>query len=685
MPGGPLHGGAPSNDGDSKVAAGKMHEHRFTVLALTTRNEDCDRGASARAASEREADASLPDRESNRAVGLATHQLDVGTVVERRMNFHARPEPLDARAVVLPVLDREKNRVGIAGIGMNQRHALARDVERSLIDDARLAHVDADIGVAARSIERHGAEPGVGLEHPFEMRGLATASHVESDAPKTVAAHLGDRSVGVHDAHPRHVRRVFGRKYQENAIAADAETSVAEAPGKRRRHRVEAGRVDDEEVVAEAFVLVEVDAAHGAPSFGKSWRSSDRLADTEPADGAGEEAASKMSRLRFLTAGESHGPRLVAIVEGVPAGLRLSAADIDADLARRQRGYGRGGRQKIERDAVEIFSGVRGGETLGSPIALSIVNRDFDNWRDRMGAEPFPSPPEPVTRPRPGHADLAGGLKYDRHDLRDVLERASARETAARTAAGAVARKLLDAIGIDVFAIVTAIGAVKTPDFSSTDDAGLDALRARARASDLACGDAETETSMRAAILAASHDGDTLGGAFTVIARGVPAGFGSHVHWDRKLDGRLAQAVMSIQAIKAVAIGNGPEVAANRGSQVHDPIGYDAARRAFTRPSNHAGGVEGGISNGEPVIVRGWMKPIATLRKALTSVDVTSKESFDAAFERSDICAVAAASVVAEAMVCLALADAALEKLGGDSMGELLRNLASVRTQLAEY
>ena len=392
-----------------------------------------------------------------------------------------------------------------------------------------------------------------------------------------------------------------------------------------------------------------------------------------------------MSRLRFLTAGESHGPRLVAIVEGVPAGLRLGAADIDVDLARRQKGYGRGGRQKIEQDAVEILSGVRGGETLGSPIALSVTNRDFDNWRDRMGAAPFPSPPEAVTRPRPGHADLAGGLKYDRHDLRDVLERASARETAARTAAGAVARTFLGAIGIDVFATVTSIGSVDVDSLSITNASALDELKARARASDLACSDPEAEAAMRAAILEASHAGDTLGGAFTVIARGVPAGFGSHVHWDRKLDGRLAQAVMSIQAIKAVAIGDGPEVAAQTGSRVHDPIGYDASRRAFTRPSNHAGGVEGGISNGQPVIVRGWMKPIATLRRALTSVDVMTKEPFDAAFERSDICAVAAASVVAEAMVCLALADAALEKLGGDSMGEVLRNLAGVRAQHAEY
>jgi chorismate synthase len=387
-----------------------------------------------------------------------------------------------------------------------------------------------------------------------------------------------------------------------------------------------------------------------------------------------------MSRLRFLTSGESHGPRLVAIIEGIPSGLGLAASDIDGDLARRQRGYGRGGRQKIERDAVEFLSGVRGGETLGSPIALAIENRDHENWRDRMGAAPFAAPPEPVTRPRPGHADLAGALKYDRADLRDVLERASARETAARTAAAAVARKLLSALGVDVFATVTSIGPAK-----ARLDGSLDEIRTRARASDLSCADAEAETAMRAAILEASHAGDTLGGSFVVFARGVPAGLGSHVHWDRKLDGRLAQALMSIQAIKAVAIGDGPEIAERRGSEAHDPIGYDAAKRGFVRPSNHAGGLEGGVTNGEPIVVRAYMKPIATLRRALPSVDVRTKEPFDAAFERSDVCAVAAASVVGEAMVCLTLADAVLEKFGGDSMRELARNVATYREQLTEF
>jgi chorismate synthase len=349
-----------------------------------------------------------------------------------------------------------------------------------------------------------------------------------------------------------------------------------------------------------------------------------------------------MAHLRWFTAGESHGPRLVAIVEGVPAGLRLLAEDIDGDLARRQRGYGRGGRMKIETDRVEIVAGVRGGRTLGSPLALEIANRDHANWQGRMGAAPFAQPPEPVTRPRPGHADLAGGLKYGFHDLRDVLERASARETATRTAVGAVARKLLGVVGIEIFAHVIAIGDVAAPPL----DEPPHILRARSAESDLRCAHPETEGLMKDAIREAAHAGDTLGGVFEVVATGVPAGLGSHVQWDRKLDGRLAQSLMSIQAIKAVEIGEGQRAARSHGSEVHDPIGYDAAARTFTRPSNHAGGVEGGITNGQPVVCRAAMKPIATLRKPLPSVDIVTKEPFDAAFERSDVCAVAAASVV---------------------------------------
>lgn len=389
-----------------------------------------------------------------------------------------------------------------------------------------------------------------------------------------------------------------------------------------------------------------------------------------------------MSRLRWLTTGESHGPRLVAVIEGIPAGLPLLVADVDEHLARRQRGYGRGGRMKIETDRVELIGGVRNGETLGSPIAMTIVNRDHQSWLDRMGAGPLPATPEPLTRPRPGHADLAGGLKYDRHDLRDILERASARETASRTAVGAVCRRLLAEIGIDVFAHVVSIGDV---DISRTLGLTHDEIKARARASDLACVDPEAEERMKTAIRDTAHAGDTLGGVFEVIATGVPAGLGAHVQWDRKLDGRLAQALMSIQAIKGCEIGDGWLAARSRGSQVHDPIHYDAGAHHFDRPSNRAGGLEGGISNGMPIVCRAAMKPIATLKKALPSVDVVTKESFDAAHERSDICAVAAASIVGEAMVAITLCDAVLEKFGGDSLRELRRNVEGYRAQIEAF
>jgi len=386
-----------------------------------------------------------------------------------------------------------------------------------------------------------------------------------------------------------------------------------------------------------------------------------------------------MSRLRWITAGESHGPELVATLEGLPAGLPLLAEDIDGDLARRQRGYGRGGRMKIETDRVRFASGVRNGETLGSPLAMIIVNKDHQSWLDRMAAAPMPVTPEAVTRPRPGHADLAGGLKYDRRDLRDILERASARETAARTAVGAVCKKLLGAVGIDVFAHVVAIGPVT----AERPDIPLAELKSRARASDLACADPDAEARMKEAIKETAHAGDTLGGIFEVLATGVPAGLGSHVQWDRKLDGRLAQALMSIQAIKGVEIGDGWRAATSRGSQVHDAIFYEDGH--FTRPTNRAGGLEGGITNGEPVVCRAAMKPIATLKRALPSVDVRTKERFDAAFERSDICAVAAASIVGEAMVAIALADALLEKFGGDSLKELVRNVEGYRAQTEAF
>ncbi len=383
-----------------------------------------------------------------------------------------------------------------------------------------------------------------------------------------------------------------------------------------------------------------------------------------------------------MTAGESHGPKLTAMVEGIPAGLRLLAEDVDEHLARRQRGYGRGGRMKIETDRVEFTGGVRNGETLGSPIAMNIVNRDYQSWLERMSPAPLPAEPEALTRPRPGHADLAGGLKYDRRDLRDILERASARETAARTAVGAVCRTLLRAVGIEVFAHVVAIGPV-----SATVPEGLSTaeLAARSRASDLACADPEAEARMRDAIKEAAHAGDTLGGVFEVVVTGAPPGLGAHVQWDRKLDGRLAQSLMSIQAIKGVEIGDGFRAAQTRGSHVHDAIHYDAERHAFTRPTNRAGGLEGGITNGEPVVCRAAMKPIATLKRALPSVDVRTKEAFDAAFERSDICAVAAASVVGEAMVAITIADALLEKFGSDSLRELRRNVDGYRAQIEGF
>ena len=382
-----------------------------------------------------------------------------------------------------------------------------------------------------------------------------------------------------------------------------------------------------------------------------------------------------------MTAGESHGPRLVAMVEGIPAGLPLLASDVDEDLARRQRGYGRGGRMKIETDRVEFGGGIRDGATLGSPIAMTIVNRDHQNWLDRMAPAPLASAPEPLTRPRPGHADLAGGLKYDRKDLRDVLERASARETAARTAVGAVAKKLLAAVGIDVFAHVVAIGSVT----AERQAISASELKARARASGLACADPEAEVRMKDAIRETAHAGDTLGGVFEVVATDVPTGLGAHVQWDRKLDGRLAQALMSIQAIKGVEVGDGWRDAQLRGSEVHDAIYYDAGARRFTRKTNRAGGLEGGITNGENVVCRAAMKPIATLKRPLPSVDVRTKEPFEAAHERSDICAVAAASIVGEAMVAITLADALLEKFGGDSLKELVRNVDGYRAQIEAF
>ena len=303
-----------------------------------------------------------------------------------------------------------------------------------------------------------------------------------------------------------------------------------------------------------------------------------------------------MTQLRWMTAGESHGPRVTAIIDGVVAGLPLVADDIDRDLVRRQRGYGRGGRMKIEHDRVTFTGGVRDGRTLGSPVCMTIENRDFASWTDRMSPEPLAARPDALTRPRPGHADLAGGLKFDRDDLRDVLERASARETAARTAAGAVARRLLAELGIEVFAHVVSIGGVQ----AAVEGLAVSELRERSRQSDLACADEDAAAKMRAAILATAHAGDTLGGVFEVVVLGAPPGLGSHTHWDRKLDGRLAQALMSIQAIKGVEIGEGWAGASRRGSAVHDPIHYDRSNRRFTRSSTTPGAWRAACRMGSP-------------------------------------------------------------------------------------
>ncbi|MBI4470232.1 MAG: chorismate synthase [Acidobacteria bacterium] len=392
-----------------------------------------------------------------------------------------------------------------------------------------------------------------------------------------------------------------------------------------------------------------------------------------------------MSIFRFYTAGESHGRALVTILEGIPAGLPIDPEYIDHQLRRRQGGYGRGGRQKIERDEVQVLSGVRHGEALGSPIALMIENRDFSHWQEVMSVRPVgieESKARRLTRPRPGHADLAGGLKYDRDDLRDILERASARETAARVAAGSVARLLLSAFGIEIASHTLMLGGIPL-DWSS--QVPWEKIAAISVDSALHCADQEGERQMIARIDQAKHDGDTLGGVFEVVARNVPAGLGSHTQWDLKLDGRLARAIMSIQAVKAVEIGDGARVSGLPGSQSQDEIHYDAKAGKFFRPSNHAGGLEGGMTNGEEVRIRGHLKPISTLRRPLMSVDLQSKQPAEAAFERSDITAVPAAGVIGEAMVALALAEAMREKFGGDSLAEMKRNFEGYIEQMAQF
>ena len=388
-----------------------------------------------------------------------------------------------------------------------------------------------------------------------------------------------------------------------------------------------------------------------------------------------------MNRLRFFTAGESHGQALTAIVEGLPAGLSLSEADIAKELQRRQRGYGRGDRMKIETDHARLLSGVRYGKTLGSPVSMLLENRDWPNWTTKMAVEPMEAPIGKLQMPRPGHADFAGMVKYRQDDLRNILERSSARETAMRVAVGALARRLLDEFGIRICSHVVRLGGVDSAFsalriFNQHDDAITPVLDEwwagieRAEASPVACADGRAERQMIEAIGQAQKRGDTLGGAFEVVALNVPVGLGSHVHWDRRLDGLLAWAVMSIHAIKAVEIGLGYQVSALPGSQVHDELFY-TPERGYHRKRNHAGGIEGGMSNGEPIIVRAAMKPLPTLSTPLQSVDTATRQPKAAFKERSDVCAVPACAVVAEAMLTIVLADALMEKLGGDSIDEM--------------
>lgn len=389
--------------------------------------------------------------------------------------------------------------------------------------------------------------------------------------------------------------------------------------------------------------------------------------------------------IRYLSAGESHGRGLIGIIEGIPAGLAIRRPDIDRDLARRQGGYGRGGRMQIEKDKVTILAGVRHGRALGSPIALWVQNRDWANWRKAMTPEPVSKYQGTVTRPRPGHVDLAGWLKFASPDIRDLLERSSARETVARVALGALAKLYLARLGIRVISYVVQVGPVtaKGSQGKGEDPLGRYEL---AEASQLRTFDRAAERKMKAQIDKAKEKGDSLGGIFELVALGVVPGLGSHIQWDKRLDGRLAQALMSIPAIKGVEIGLGFEAGRRLGSQVHDEICYQADRAPwpFYRPSNNAGGLEGGISNGEPLVIRAAMKPISTLKLSLQSVDIKTKEPFLAHVERADVCALPAAAVVGEAMVALELAVAASEKFGGDSIGELERNYRGYLASLSQ-
>ncbi|OFV94890.1 MAG: chorismate synthase [Acidobacteria bacterium RIFCSPLOWO2_12_FULL_54_10] len=389
--------------------------------------------------------------------------------------------------------------------------------------------------------------------------------------------------------------------------------------------------------------------------------------------------------LRFQTAGESHGQALVAWLGGLPASVPVDLAFINRELKRRQEGYGRGGRMKIETDRVEIYSGVRRSKTTGAPVALIIFNKDWENWKDSLPVEEKADTAEKyksLTSPRPGHADLAGCLKYDLREARLILERASARETAARVAAGAMAKLLLAQFEIEVLSHVVSVGDVRIE-----GDAKWEQIKEACAQEDVLfrCVDGAAELRMKAAVDDILRTGDTLGGIFEVVAHNVPAGLGTHTNWDERLDGLLAQAVMSIQAVKGVEIGTGIDSAVSLGSKVHDEIGYDRSERRFTRPANHAGGLEGGISNGEDVVVRGYLKPISTLRRPLGSVDLETKEPVKAAYERSDVCVVPAAGVAGEAMVALVLAKCFLEKFGGDSLGEMKRNFEGYLKQVRAF
>ncbi len=389
--------------------------------------------------------------------------------------------------------------------------------------------------------------------------------------------------------------------------------------------------------------------------------------------------------LRFLTAGESHGPALTTIVEGLPAGVPVVKAAIDRELKRRMGGHGRGGRMRIESDEVEILGGTRFGLTLGSPVALLIRNRDFANWKEAMapqGARPSEGSARAVTRPRPGHADLAGALKYGTHDARDILERASARETAARTAAGALAKAFLLELGVVVTSRTVAVGGVVASSDEGDDIAALLALPDDAP---MRSPRAATVAAMIAAVDEARHRADSVGGCFEVIVRGLPPGVGSHVHWDKRLDARLGAAMLSIQAVKGVAIGDGIEVAAGGGREAHDWIDYDPSSRRFTRPTNRAGGIEGGMTNGEVVRLFAYLKPLATLPVPLPSVDLVTKERSVADVQRTDTVPIVAAGVVGEAMAGLVLADAMMEKFGGDSLRETRINLDAYVLSLREY